>query len=457
MTSRLTGMRRGCDDSAPMGAPRERRGGGGRKGRLRALVVVLATVALFAGQMLPAAADDDALTAALRRKQDLERAVQISRQNGERYRVAAGQYQAAVNATNGRINDLAAKEAAAQSEAEALGYEIQIAEEQLQLVSFQLGETGSLVESLTAQAAEESRQLARREDLYAKHLRATYRQAQVSPLEMLVSSTSLTEFANRVQAMVLVNRQDVQLANDIRSLRAGTARKQEETAGKQLEIKGLQKQIELQRERLALEKARYDDLVRQAQGAIAAQAGLRNEAAQNRASAIQNFQNASREAAELNRQLEAAEAAYEQLAAELAARSGTGVFFGGRLNVWPVSGPITSGFGPRWGGFHNGVDIAAPMYTPVRTAAPGIVVTVGRPYVASGDTAVVVIVAHASNFSTLYGHLDDGRRPPVSVGQRVVAGQVVGYVGMTGWTTGPHVHFMTIVNGRAQNPLAYLP
>jgi murein DD-endopeptidase MepM/ murein hydrolase activator NlpD len=126
--------------------------------------------------------------------------------------------------------------------------------------------------------------------------------------------------------------------------------------------------------------------------------------------------------------------------------------------MWPLTGPITSPFGPRWGGFHNGIDIAAPMYTPIRAASLGKVVTVGRPYIAYGDTAVVVIIAHGDNFSTLYGHLADGARwPIVSVGQIVSAGQIIGYVGMTGFTTGPHLHFMTIMNGRAVNPRIYLP
>ena len=97
------------------------------------------------------------------------------------------------------------------------------------------------------------------------------------------------------------------------------------------------------------------------------------------------------------------------------------------------------------------------MYTPVVAPYPGVVTTVGRPYLAYGDTAVVVIIAHGNNFATLSGHLDDRHYPPVQVGQHVNAGQVIGYIGMTGFTTGPHDHFMTIMNGRAANPLLYLP
>ncbi|MDO8562945.1 MAG: peptidoglycan DD-metalloendopeptidase family protein [Candidatus Limnocylindria bacterium] len=405
---------------------------------------------------MPARADDE-LDAALRRKQALERAVEVTRQHAERYQAAAGQYQSAVNAANARIADLAAQQMSAQSEGDALGFEIKIAEEQLQLVSFQLDETRALVDSLRAQGDELDRQLARRQELYADHLRAAYRQVQVTPLEMLLSSSSLTEFSSRLQATVLLNRQDAQLAADIQGLRAATARQQRDLAGKQTEIFGLQDQITTQRERLAMEKARYDELVRQADAAITTQASLRADAATNKSQAQRNAQQAAAEAARLNKQLEEAEALYEELAARLAARSGLGAFDGQHVALWPVRGTLTSPFGARWGGFHNGLDIAAAKYTPVRAVSSGLVVTVGRPYVAYGDTAVVVIIAHGSNFSTLYGHLDDRRWPPVQVGQKVNAGDVIGYVGMTGWTTGPHLHFMTIANGRARNPLPYLP
>ena len=150
------------------------------------------------------------------------------------------------------------------------------------------------------------------------------------------------------------------------------------------------------------------------------------------------------------------EARYAQLGAVAAAGSGLRPF-AERLGSWPIDGRISSPFGPRWGGFHNGVDIAAPLFTPVRAAAAGRVMTVGKPYLAYGDTATMVIVAHGGNFATMYVHLNDARPPVVKVGDRVTAGQVIAYNGSTGWSTGPHVHFMTIVGGRAVDPIAHLP
>ena len=422
----------------------------------RATTVALVVAGFLGGLAQPASADDP-ISEALKRKDELARAVQISRANAERYQAAANQFQAVVSQTDARIATLADKQANAQSEADQLFYQIQIAEEQLALVTFQLDETRALTDSLKAEAAEETKQLAAREDLYARHLRTTYRQALVSPLEMLLSSASLTEFANRLQAMIFINRQDVQLANEIRTIRADTQQKQDDAATKEKEILGLSDQITTQRTQLASSKEKYDKLVAEAQTAIDAQGASRNVAAQGRQSAQGQVSQTNHTTADLERQLDQAEAQYEYLAAQAAGGSGLGAFNGSKLAMWPLRGPITSGFGPRWGGFHNGIDIAQPKYTPIRAASSGKVVTVGRPYLAYGDTAVVVIIAHGFNFSTLYGHLDDLHWPIVTVGQTVSAGQIIAYVGMTGFTTGPHLHFMTILDGRAVNPMNYLP
>jgi len=424
---------------------------------VRAAFVALLAFAFVVGQQMPAAADDP-LQQALKQKEDLARAIAQARANTERYKSAANQYQAAVDAANARISDLASQKEDAQSQADALALEIQIREEQLALVSFQLDETKALADSLNAQAAEQQQQLVAREGLYAKHLRTTYRQALISPLEMLLSSKSLTEFATRIQAMIFVNRQDKQIADSIKLLRTDTELKLTDAGTKAKEVVGLQQQITDQKATLAKQKSDYDGLVAQMQASISTQAGVRASAANDRNAQLQNATASSNQAGQLNQKLEQAEALYAQLAAAAAAGSGLGAFNGSKLPLWPLSGPITSGFGPRWGGFHNGLDIAAPKYTPIRAAAAGQVVTVGKPYLAYGDTATVVIIAHGYNFSTLYGHLDDGPKPPVvRVGQTVAAGQIIAYVGMTGWTTGPHLHFMTIVNGRAVDPRPYLP
>jgi murein DD-endopeptidase MepM/ murein hydrolase activator NlpD len=117
--------------------------------------------------------------------------------------------------------------------------------------------------------------------------------------------------------------------------------------------------------------------------------------------------------------------------------------------VWPVRGRVTSGFGRRWGRLHAGIDIAAPKGTPIYAAKAGTVVFAGR----MSGYGNVVIIDHGGGLSTLYGHQSrlGSRR-----GQRVDQGQVIGYVGSTGHSTGNHCHFETRINGRPQNPRKYL-
>ncbi|WP_314038681.1 M23 family metallopeptidase [Dietzia sp. CH92] len=100
----------------------------------------------------------------------------------------------------------------------------------------------------------------------------------------------------------------------------------------------------------------------------------------------------------------------------------------------PTYGPITSGFGPRWGTFHNGTDFGAPIGTPMFAAKSGTVVAAGP---ASGYGLWIRIQTDDGHLLE-YGHNDQNH---VSVGQRVTAGQVIGTVGNRGYSTGPHLHF----------------
>jgi murein DD-endopeptidase MepM/ murein hydrolase activator NlpD len=129
---------------------------------------------------------------------------------------------------------------------------------------------------------------------------------------------------------------------------------------------------------------------------------------------------------------------------------------------WPmVSFQITQPFGPTnvaleppyssYRHFHTGVDIAAPLGTPVMAAADGLVVAVGHTSIGYGN---FVIIAHGGGVATLYGHL---LQTSASVGDRVVRGRVIGLEGSTGFSTGPHLHFELRVNDQVVDPMPYLP
>jgi murein DD-endopeptidase MepM/ murein hydrolase activator NlpD len=115
--------------------------------------------------------------------------------------------------------------------------------------------------------------------------------------------------------------------------------------------------------------------------------------------------------------------------------------------MWPVNAPITSPFGWRWGRMHEGIDLGAPYGAPIAAAAAGVVIYAGW---LSGYGNLTVI---DHGLSTVYGHQS---RIVVGVGESVAQGQTIGYVGSTGHSTGPHLHFEVRVNGQPVDPLGYL-
>ena len=125
--------------------------------------------------------------------------------------------------------------------------------------------------------------------------------------------------------------------------------------------------------------------------------------------------------------------------------------------IWPVKGNLTSGYGwrtsPFGGGsreFHEGIDIAVPVGTAVKAAATGVVVQAGW----MGGFGYGVVIDHGGKLQTLYGHL---KRIRVRVGQRVQRGEIIGWSGSTGRSTGPHLDFRVKVNGKTVDPLTLLP
>jgi len=121
---------------------------------------------------------------------------------------------------------------------------------------------------------------------------------------------------------------------------------------------------------------------------------------------------------------------------------------------WPLSGfRITTYFGGRgaFQRYHTGIDLVAPYGTPIVAAKSGQVEVAGW---SSFGYGFHVVLDHGGGVETLYAHMS---RIAVRPGQWVEAGQVIGYVGSTGWSTGPHLHFEVRVNGVPRNPLAYLP
>ncbi len=120
-------------------------------------------------------------------------------------------------------------------------------------------------------------------------------------------------------------------------------------------------------------------------------------------------------------------------------------------SIWPAKGWFSRGYGMKYDPFtgykrmHRGIDIANHRGTPIVTTADGKVVKVGN----NGGMGKTVVVDHGYGFRTLYGHLS---KSEVKVGQRVKRGEVIALMGSTGYSTGPHLHYEVIRNGKNLNP-----
>ncbi|WP_223840501.1 peptidoglycan DD-metalloendopeptidase family protein [Saccharopolyspora pogona] len=137
-----------------------------------------------------------------------------------------------------------------------------------------------------------------------------------------------------------------------------------------------------------------------------------------------------------------------KLAAEYAQPAPTVPAGNGAGWVTPAAGRCSSPFGPRWGTFHRGQDIAGPIGTPILAASAGTVIASGP---ASGY-GLWVKIQHPGGVVTIYGH---NNRNTVAVGQQVAAGQQVAEIGDRGQSTGPHLHYQVEVNGQPVDPVSW--
>ena len=121
-----------------------------------------------------------------------------------------------------------------------------------------------------------------------------------------------------------------------------------------------------------------------------------------------------------------------------------------KMTFLPAEGVFTSGFGPRWGTFHAGIDIANATYTPIRATKSGVVLESGP----AGGYGTLIRILHDDGYTSAYGHMETLN---VVAGQRVNAGDVIAGMGTRGFSTGPHLHFEIIdPSGVAIDPLAWL-
>jgi murein DD-endopeptidase MepM/ murein hydrolase activator NlpD len=263
-------------------------------------------------------------------------------------------------------------------------------------------------------------------------LRRIYSQGPTSSLSVLLGSHTGGELAARSEMLAEIAKSDRKIFDQYKTLRAQVADRKQAADTLVVQVTNLEGRQKAEQDSLEQAKIRKGQKIK----ALEQQAGELEEA-------IQQFQ---QDESQLTSQIDSFMRRLNATGAKLPA------FVGGFAR--PVPGAITSTFGMRYHPIlhitrlHAGIDFHAPTGTPVHAAASGIVAE--SQYMRGFGN--VVMIAHGSDLSTVYGHLS---RRMVGPGQHVTKGQVIGLSGATGLATGPHLHFEIRVHGRPVNPLGH--
>jgi murein DD-endopeptidase MepM/ murein hydrolase activator NlpD len=277
-----------------------------------------------------------------------------------------------------------------------------------------------------------------------QRLVAMYEMGSPDMLSVLVGANSLDDLAARAEYLDRLHGMDEAVVGRVRDLR-------DQVKALVARLRDAKDRIESARDAIAAEKEALTNARTALQGRQRQLVNARGD----REAAL-------RKISEHEEELDGSVAAIQgKIAAELAATGSTplpvGPIKGGSGSmIWPVDGPVVSGFGPRTINgsyeYHPGIDIAVPEGTPIRAALSGTV-SLMQSEVESGGYGNYTCLDHGGGLSTCYAHQSSFA---VSLGQSVSQGEVIGYTGCTGYCFGPHLHFEVRINGSVTDPMGYL-
>ena len=277
-------------------------------------------------------------------------------------------------------------------------------------------------------------ELATAKQVLSQRLVEIYKSDEPDSLTVVLEADGFEDLLERAEYLDRISDQDAEVTDRVRKLRIKVKRQTDKLAVLEDEEEATTQQITQRRDSLASSRNRL----------VAARGELAGARAE-RQSALSKVRSTR---VSLEKDLGTLEAESRRVQAKLSGGGGPIRKGNGRFII-PTNGSFTSPFGSRWGRLHAGVDIAAPTGTPIRAADSGSVAIAGS----TGGYGNYTCIQHGGGISTCYGHQS---RIGVSVGQSVRQGQVIGAVGNTGNSTGPHLHFEVRVGGSPVNPMGYL-
>ncbi len=322
------------------------------------------------------------------------------------------------------------------------------------------------LQQVAARIELQSAELEARESLLEEHVRAAYERSRTSLLELVLSAGSLDSATTQVGYLLAISDQDQRLAGEIRDLRASLRSKQSTLYEGRVALAATRDQADAEAQVLAEREAELAAMEAELAKLKAAADQKRRETESALNAALAARGNVAAEVAASEQAALAAAKLVAKLQAEEDARRQQPSAFGFR---WPEDTfHVTQNWGPTtfllegpytyrgtyYPHFHGGIDLANGCGTPIRAIGQGTVVASGRP-LWPWDSGYGVVISHGSGVLSWYWHLQ--AQVVVSPGQAVSIGQVIGYEGNTGNSTGCHLHFAINDHGVWENPRVYLP
>jgi murein DD-endopeptidase MepM/ murein hydrolase activator NlpD len=350
-----------------------------------------------------------------------------------------------IGAAKGREGVLTTQLSAVAGELRSAQSAVDKAQGNLDRLEGELSSERSNLQHLTALLRTQTRRLVRLQAEYRRvvhileqRVRAIYMDEPPDVLSFLVSASSFSDVLDNIEFLNRLGLQDQRIAGQVGEAKAKAAGERRATA----------RTRRLTAATVVVISARTDE-ARDVRDELASGRDALLAAHRLKASALADARETREEYLAEVDGLEAQSAALgAQIQAAQSGQSSTGAVSSAGL-IWPVNGPVTSGFGMRWGRMHTGIDIAVPTGTPVHASASGTVVYAGW----MSGYGYLVAIDHGNGLATAYAH---NSSLLVAVGQHVAQGDTISLSGSTGHSTGPHVHFEVRVNGVPVDPLLYL-
>lgn len=279
-------------------------------------------------------------------------------------------------------------------------------------------------------------------DQYKERMRAIYMAGDTSTLEMLFSADSFSDLLTNIEMMRAISEHDTALLESLKVQQTDLQNQKSQAERIQADIADQQQQADAQ-------KAEMEQTNKELQAAYAESEDAMQDIEAEKAMFEQNAAAKQKEADQIEAEISAE---IKRLQEQNQQNGGGATSFTGTFARPTNSGYyISSGYGPRWGSFHSGIDITAGgcYGANIYASAAGTVITASYHW----SYGNYVVIDHGGGYSTLYAHCSALN---VSVGQKVSQGQVIAKIGSTGQSTGPHLHFEVRINGTRQNPSNYV-